>query len=139
METTTLSEVTAAHPQVYAGPLLLHHTEAQRPLLQAAATGVHLQAALTEVLLQAVPIEVHHQAVTLQAHPEAAVASQVEVTPAEPADQHHQEAQEAVKYADAKQHPVIPETLKTFRHEKISNHNIVVCSSCRGSKRSDFS
>lgn len=124
---------------MYADPLLLHHTEAQRPLLQAATTGAHLQAALTEVLLQAVPIEVHHQAVTLQAHPEAAVASQVEVTPAEPADPHHQEAQAAVQYAGAKQHPRIPETLKTFRHEKISNHNIVVGSNCRGSKRSDFS
>ena len=124
---------------MYAGPLLLHHTEAQRPHLPAATTGVHLQAAPIEVLLQAVPIEAHHQAVTLQVHPEAPVATQVEVTPAEPADPHHQEAQEAVQYADAKPHPGIPETLKTFRHEKISNHNIVVGSSCRGSKRSDFS
>lgn len=124
---------------MYADPRLLHHTEAQRPHLQAAATGVHLPAALTEVLLQAAPIEAHHQAVTLQAHPEAPAATQAEVTPAEPADPHHQEAQAAVQYADAKQHPGIPETLKTFRHEKISNHNIVVGSSCRGSKRSDFS
>ena len=124
---------------MYADPRLLHHTEAQRPLLQAATTGAHLQAALTEVLLQAVHIEAHHQAVTLQVHPEAPVVTQVEVIPAEPADPHHQEAQAAVQYADAKQHPGNPETLKTFRHEKISNHNIVVGSSCRGSKRSDFS
>ena len=124
---------------MYADPLLLHHTEAQRPLLQAATTGAHIPAALTEVLLQAVHIEAHHQAVTLQVHPEAPVVTPVEVTPAEPADPHHQEAQEAVQYADAKQHPGIPQTLKTFRHEKISNHNIVVGSSCRGSKRSDFS
>lgn len=123
---------------MYAGPLLLHHTEAQRPLLQAATTGVHLQAAPIEVLLQAVHIEAHLRAVTLQVHPEAAVVSQEEVIPAEPADPHHQEAQAAVQYADAKQHPGIPETLKTFRHEKISNHNIVVGSSCRGSKCSDF-
>lgn len=124
---------------MYAGPLLLPHTEAQRPLLQAATTGAHIPAALTEVLLQAVHIEAHHQAVSLQEHPEAAVVSQVEVTPAAPADPHHQEAQAAVQYADAKQHPGIPETLKTFRHEKISNHDIAIGSSCRGSKRSDFS
>lgn len=124
---------------MYADPRLLHHTEAQRPHLQAAATGVHLPAALTEVLLQAAPIEAHHQAVTLQAHPEAPAATQAEVTPAEPAGPHHQEAQAAVQYADAKQHPGNPETLKTFRHEKISNHDIAIGSSCRGSKRSDFS
>ena len=99
---------------MYAGPLLLHHTEAQRPHLQAAATGVHLQAALTEVLLQAVHIEAHHQAVTLQAHPEAPAVTPVEVTPAAPADPHHQEAQAAVQYAGAKQHPRIPETLKNI-------------------------
>ena len=99
---------------MYADPLLLHHTEAQRPLLQAATTGVHLQAAPIEALLQAVPIEAHLQAVTLQVHPEAPVATQVEVTPAVPADPHHQEAQAAVQYAGAKQHPRIPETLKNI-------------------------
>ena len=55
-----------------------------------------------EVLPQAEHIEAHLQAVTLQVHPEAPVATQVEVTPAVPADPHHQEAQAAVQYADAK-------------------------------------